>query len=555
MKSLRQDWPLNIIAALTALLGIATLSSTLYELVHLHYARIIIADAHLTLIAGISLIYLGMLLRRGKHNAWLAALAVFPLILIRNTRHFVFDDEMSGHYLLLVLTNLVLPILLLICLVIFRQRYVVRSEATTFRIALRRAIIILLIAFLYGVIGFQLFDRRDFHEEIGPSTAAHYTIDQIGLTTNNKPTPHTRRSLFFVDSLATVSVVSLAYVAFSLFSPIRFRLAHRQQDYIDAKNIVGCRPKTSEDFFKLWPRDKVYFFNQSRTSMLAYRVSRGVALVVGDPLGTPAEVKQLLISFDELCRANDWRTALVHTDKSNLKLYKRLGLEAQKIGEEALVDVANFNSSVVRNKYFRNINNRFSKGGYTFEVLEPPHDQATLDRLAVVSDSWLSSPGRAERGFMLGYFSAAYMQQCRIAVVKDQSGNIQAFLNQVPDVLNKEANYDFLRHESGSLSNINDFLMLNFIKYLGIEGYSHLNMGLCPLSGLDKENDADKNLLGSILRFAYANGGRFYSFEGLKRFKSKYEPNWEDRYIVYGGGIAGFGRVLSALLKAMTNIA
>jgi lysylphosphatidylglycerol synthetase-like protein (DUF2156 family) len=49
----------------------------------------------------------------------------------------------------------------------------------------------------------------------------------------------------------------------------------------------------------------------------------------------------------------------------------------------------------------------------------------------------------------------------------------------------------------------------------------------------------------------YSNGDRFYSFSGLHRFKDKYHPDWQDRYIAYPGGVRNFTRILTALNRAM----
>src|SRR5205823_3086788 len=105
------------------------------------------------------------------------------------------------------------------------------------------------------------------------------------------PTPYTKRAKLFLDSLGVISLGSLFYVGVSLFSPIRFRLNNREHDYSDLTKLLRDYPSTSEDFFKLWPRDKAYFFNSSRSAALAYKTSRGVALVVGDPVGKKSEFK------------------------------------------------------------------------------------------------------------------------------------------------------------------------------------------------------------------------------------------------------------------------
>ena len=549
----RRSAVLNLIAASTAFSGLLTLSTTLFALVHLHRARIAIADAHLTVIAGLSLIYLATLLRRGKHNAWLVSVLVYGLLTIRNTRHFIFDINDSRQYIIAVTLSLLVPLLTLIALIIFRKMFEVRSEIHSFKVAARRAVIILIIAFLYGVIGFQLFDERDYHQEISVPTSIHYTVDQSGFTTSNRPIAYTKRARFFVDSLAAISITSVFYAGVSFFAPIRFRLSHHIKDLQDAEKVLKQHSLTSEDFFKLWPRDKDYFFSADRSAFLAYQVKNNVALVVGDPVGPSNAIKQLMAIFMEYCRINDWLVAFIHTDATNLKLYASYDFSHQKIGEEALVDINHFVDEVARNKYFRHINNKFSKQNYTFEVLQPPHAVAVVASLKRISDDWLSLPGRTERGFMMGYFSEAYIQNCPIAVVRDDQMQIRAFANQVLSFKADEANYDLLRQAHDAQSNTNDYLMINFISYLKTQGFNKINMGLSPLSGLEASDDTDRTAMDRLLHFVYANADRFYSFQGLARFKLKYEPEWESRYIVYRGGLPGFSKAMNALLRAMND--
>lgn len=541
----------NIIAFLTVISGLLAMAGVLRALFHPDQIRDAISDAHLTVLAGISLVYLASLLRRGKYNAWLISLAVYLYLAVRSLAHL--DERSSGSYLAVYIGAIVLPFIALGLLVVWRRCFVSRSSMASFRLALRRALIVLVAAFLYGFIGFQFFDKHDFHQEIPPFEAVHYTIDQFGLTTNYKPIPHTKRAVIFVDSLAVVSVAAAAYVVVSFFGPIRFRLAHSQRDKDDAERIIKASATTSEDFFKLWPPDKTYFFNPTRTACIAYRATRGVALSVGDPCGPKEELTGLLKDFSDFCYLNGWSRSFIHTEDHLLKTYQDLGLEAQKIGEEAVVDTTLFTTKVARSKYFRQINNRFDKLGYSCELLKPPHADAVLDRLNTISDDWLARPGRAERGFMLGYFNRDYMKMCNLFVAKDSSGSIQAFLNVVPSPKPGEANYDFLRHIQGSPGNINDFLMMHFIRQLHEDNVATLNMGLCPLSGLANQDTSKRSVVGSVLNLVYTKAGRFYSFQGLRRFKQKYEPDWKSRYIVYQGGAAGFGKTMNALLKAMTR--
>ncbi len=546
----RNRLKLNLIAALAAVSGIVTLSSTLAALAHLHRIGIVLTDAHLTVLAGLSLIYLATLLRRGKRNAWLISLPVYVYLILRNFQHFFVDFRVDEHYIAAAL-NLLLPLVTLGLLVVYRGSFTVRSETRSFTVALRRSALILLIALLYGIIGFSLMDEHDFYQEIGPATAAHYTIDQFNLTTSQQLTAHTKRARLFVDSLAAISAGALFYTAVSLFAPIRFRLLHSRSDHELARAITRRRALTSEDFFKLWPADKNYFFSPDRRGFIAYRVVGGVALAVGDPLGPTDSVSAVLANFLDYCWLNDWVPAFIHTERRWLKLYEKHGLSSQKIGEEALVDIRHFNQNVATNKYFRHIRNKFTKQGYSCEMLVPPHSEAVINRLKSITHDWLEVPGKTERGFMMGFFSEAYLQQCRLMVLRDGEGNIQTFLNQVPSFKTGEANFDFLRSSGQAPTNANDFLMINFFRQLGEQGIRRVNMGLSPLTGLGWDELADRTATDGLLHFVYDAADRFYSFQGLARFKSKYEPEWADRFVVYRGGFAGFSRTMNALLRAM----
>jgi phosphatidylglycerol lysyltransferase len=279
-------------------------------------------------------------------------------------------------------------------------------------------------------------------------------------------------------------------------------------------------------------------------------VHRGIALVAGDPVGNQHHFTKLIDNFLSQCVDNDWTPAFIHTEPKYIGFYERHGFIMQKIGEEAIVSLEAYNASVAQNKYFRNVRNKFEKLGFTTETMMPPHKSALIDRLAAVSKEWRQRPGRDERGFMMGYFTPEYMQQCPVMVARDAAGTIQAFINQVPSFDPAEANFDLLQHTEASPTNVNDYLLMNFIDYVAGQGFKRLNLGLCPLVGLDKKDEND-TLIDSALRLAYAKGGRIYSFSGLEKFKAKYEPDWSPRYIAYRGGIRGFTRTLNALNQVM----
>lgn len=505
----------------------------------------------LPLIIGLGLLYLSAYLHRRKRTAWSAAVIIYSMLLVLKFCRVLF----FAHQPLTPvpgIRDIVLPAALVLVLVAFRDEFKVKSDIPSFAFSLRVIALVFAVAFAYGVAGFLLLDMRDFHQDITPLGAVQHTLDQFGLTSSHSLIPHTRRAKVFLDSLSVVSIGALVYAVISLFQPLRARFSDQSAARERTQVLLKKHPASSEDFFKLWPHDKVYFFDDLHAAGLAYAVHGGVALVVGDPFGEGEHFGPLLDQFEELCRVNDWTIAFVHTEPAFSSLYKEHGFSLQKIGEEAVLDLVHFQQNVRGEKYFRQIRNRFAKLNYTTEVLLPPHNDALIARLRTISDEWLAQPGRTERGFMLGYFSADYLQQCPLMVLRDAAGTIQAFINQIPSYDPKEANFDMLRHTTSSAGNSNDYLLMQFIDYVQSEGFARLNLGLCPLAGLGgKAGDEDRTVVDNALRFLYANGDRFYSFSGLHRFKSKYQPAWSGRFIAYRGGIRIFTRVLNSLNRSM----
>jgi phosphatidylglycerol lysyltransferase len=538
----------RLIAFLVMAYGLEIIASTLLRQVHgMRNGHDIDAfTLSLPLLFGVSYTYLGSLLLRRKYNAWVMAIVLSALTLCINI--FQVFHAPDGQPELVSVVRIALPGLFLVLLTVCKSNFRVRSDIRSFQQAVRISSLLLLVAFMYGVGGFLLLDTHDLRKEIKLPEAIHQTIDQFGLTTE-LVVPHSRRARLILDSLPVISISAVGYAVISFFQPLRMRLVNQEQQRKHAETLLRQYPGDIDDFFKLWPHDKHYYFDAQEQAGLAYHVTRGIALVVGDPFGNPKHFPQLVSGFNELCFVNDWQASFIHVSVKNADMYVNAGFSMQKIGEEAVVDLRAFTTEM-NNKYFRQIRNRFDKLGYSFEVLQPPHNSVILQKLHVISDDWLRRPGRGERRLLLGYFEPAYIQLCPVAVVKDENMQIMGFMNLVPTYLPSTVNFDLLRHATDAPGNCNDYLVLGLIEHLLTQGATVLNLGLCPLSGLDEKAE-DATLIDSALRFVYANGDRFYSFNGLRRFKAKYKPSWEDRYIAHAGGIRSFTRTLAALNRAM----
>ena len=538
LQRLRSQLPLKLVSAIVFGVGMLLIAEVLFAshpIVH-HRANALFAarifnDA--PLIVGLSFVYLSLLLRRRKQAAWLIALVLFWLYLF-------------GSIVIRSYSDIILAVIALFGLLKYRSVFVVKSGLNSNRIAIRNALFAIILMMLYGVIGFLTLDKSAFGREISFTQSLVYTVDSFRLLGESLK-PLTIDGRVLLDSLYIINFMTAVYVIYNLFGPLHERFVDQASQRHLFEHLINSYSNDSEDFFKIWPKDKHYFIEGQ--AGLAYKTVSGVALVVGDPVGEARAVKALLVAFIEQCHINDWTVAFVHVSGHYLDLYRSLNMDIQKLGEEAIIDLDQFNIDTMHNKHFRNIINRFDKLGYIASLLEPPHSKPLLDELKQVSDSWLSMPAKTERTFMLGYFDKEYLSTVPILIARDHTGQIVGFLNQVPTD-GQEANIDLMRHMAGALPNVNDFMFINFLTAMHKKGYQKLNIGLCPLAGIS-HNVEEKTVVTNMLRFVYQNGNRIFGFNGLARFKNKFEPQWRNRYVAYQEGVVGFTKSMMSLNKAM----
>jgi phosphatidylglycerol lysyltransferase len=323
----------------------------------------------------------------------------------------------------------------------------------------------------------------------------------------------------------------------------------RQSESDRVKEILDRYGRTSLDFFKLWPPKQLFFSHDSR-SFVAYQTAFRVAIGLGDPVGPGAELEPTTRDFLRMCSHNGWKAAFYQALPALIPMYRKVGLRVLKLGEEAVVDVEHYCTETAQSKTFRYIRHRLERDGYRVTRRLPPQTEEQLDEIRAVSDQWLTLPGRREHGFALGKFDRVYLRDMPLYLLTDSTGLLVAFTNEIPDYRKGEAAIDMMRHRVETPNNTMEYLFDRVLHDLGERGYEQLSLGLVPFSGLCKFKCAsfEERLLNQI----YERANRFFSFKGLHRFKAKFEPVWEDRFLIYQDGLLGLVRTILAQMR-LTN--
>src|SRR5207248_10094446 len=93
-----------------------------------------------------------------------------------------------------------------------------------------------------------------------------------------------------------------------------------------------------------------YFFDPDGEAFLSYRLWGSVAIVGGDPIGPAHRLPGLIRSFVEYADAGGLEPCFLGVGAGGLGTYTAAGLKTLKIGEEALLDLAEFDASALKRK-------------------------------------------------------------------------------------------------------------------------------------------------------------------------------------------------------------
>jgi len=281
--------------------------------------------------------------------------------------------------------------------------------------------------------------------------------------------------------------------------------------------------------------DKRLLFSEAGTAFVMYQIAGRSWIALGDPVGAREGAEELVWRLREMSDHHGCETVFYQVCAERLALYVDLGLAALKIGEEARVPLEQFSLEGAARADLRQAHRRAQRDGASFEVVPPTAVAPLLPQLKRVSDAWLSSKSTGEKRFSVGAFSPQYLEQFPVAVVRAEGAPV-AFANLWTTATRAELSVDLMRFGPEAPRSSMDYLFIELMLWGQRAGFRHFNLGMAPLSGLEAHPLAPA--WHRVGNFIFRHGEHFYNFEGLRRYKAKFDPAWEPRYLVARGGIA-----------------
>jgi len=335
----------------------------------------------------------------------------------------------------------------------------------------------------------------------------------------------------FARGLMIAAAVATGFTGWSFYRRPRAAPARPDARALEEAESVLNRYGGSGFSHLLFLGDKSLLWSPDRKAFIQYGQIRDRLIALGDPCGDPNAFDAAILAFRDHADRHGLTPCLYEVSETQIHRYHDAGFALFKLGENAVVNLADFTTAGKRGESLRHSVNRAVRGGAGFALLEQPPGDDIWPQLRAISDAWLSGRGTAEKGFSLGNYNEAYLRRSPVGVIRVKR-RIVAFVNLMPDYgSHTELGIDLMRYSPDAPQDTMDFLFVELMLHARSQGYRYFNLGMAPLAGVGETRYARAG--EKVARLAYEYGNRFYNYKGLRSFKEKYHPEWRSVYLAY----------------------
>lgn len=284
----------------------------------------------------------------------------------------------------------------------------------------------------------------------------------------------------------------------------------------------------SLSYFSLQDNRK-YFFSSSGRSFLSYKVWKNVALVSADPIGPKEEIHKILKEFMYFTKGANLKSCFIGLQAENRALLKNFRFKTVKVGEEAIMQLSEFNKQYLKKKV-RRAERYVQRLGIECQIYTraniPP---IFLSQIEKISQEWLQQKGKKEHGFSmsLGRIPTMRDQDCEF-ILAVQNQNVLGYLSMVPIYGRNSWSLDAMRRRTYAPNGLMEFLIIQALDYYKHKRAEIVSLNFATFMNSQKEYGKMKRML---LACIYAPLATVYKCRSLYAFNNKFLPQWQSRYI------------------------
>lgn len=399
---------------------------------------------------------------------------------------------------------------------------------------------------LVAVIGGPLASAVD----VGPSGGAMAAAAVVTATFPARPRFWARAGLvaYAVGSLLVIGnladVVHLVAVAIALpLGPLLVRRAGGSTDSGQAEVLLETHGGGTISWMTTWPGVE-YLYGED--GYVAYRRHAGVAIAIGDPVGSATWRQLAPAVFAAYCDRESLVPAWFSVGEETTE-----GMRRVQVAEDTLLDLPGLEFRGKKWQDIRTARNRAAKDGITFRMVTlADENQDVIRQVRAVSRSWLKGKRTPELGFTLGGVTEAMDPRVRVGIAVDQDGTVHGVTSWLPitgeDGKPRGWTLDMMRRKPNGFKPVVEFLIAEACLTFQAEGAELVSLSGAPLV---RSDHAKAGLVQKMLDVTGKLMEPLYGFASLHAFKAKFSPRREPLYLAYRG-TGDLPRIGAAILRA-----
>ena len=422
----------------------------------------------------------------------------------------------------------------------FRHHFDADSDPSRMRWGLAVLGLGLLSAVIYALAGAAILEN-----ELAPEFGIVRTLESLLAALAGSPTTYralTERANWF---LTTLPIISYGLIIIALTQLLRPVLAPRAAaaDRERLHHLLRDRGRNYISHLAVHGASSYHWLDGDEC--VAYTLRGRTALALGDPIAPPDRVAIAAREFVSYCDRQDWIAAFYQVDEP--QPYRSLGLTLVPIGAEAIVQVDSFDLRGNKRADLRYAVHRCQKSGVRFVFGDAPSVTAEhQEELHGVSGSWLQSHHSPELGYSLGTLTTLSDPDILVGLAFGAEGRLEAFVSWLPVPARQAWTLDLMRRRPDSTYGVVEALIVRSIEEARSRGMVEASLGMTPRI---ITAPSSTHSLESAWRAMYWGLDRFQRSRTLHRFKEKFGPRWEDRFLVVPS-TSSVPEVMVALVRA-----
>ncbi|MEU6015590.1 phosphatidylglycerol lysyltransferase domain-containing protein [Streptomyces sp. NPDC047515] len=489
--------------------------------------------------SGVVALFLAITMRRRKRAAWIVNMVVSSLLLLLFVLVIPFPEvrQYPQNWISLVLTAV-----FVLALVLGRREFYAKGDRSNPRLAAIVAAGGLLVTSLIAAGLVTLTNTA--HDEYRSTFLDRWrygTLRLVSITDNDTNYPGIATPGWVnvsINILSTLLLIAVVYAAFR---------ARRAVDPITPEDEARLRvlldkhgERDSLGYFAL-RREKSVIWSPTGKAAVAYRVVGGVSLASGDPIGDPEAWPGAIEPWLAEAREHGWIPAAMGVSEEGGTVYARHGLDALELGDEAIVETAEFTLEGRAMRTVRQAYNRVRRAGYDVTVRRhaaiPADEMAELVRRA---DDWRD--GATERGFSMALGrlgdpadGQCVMLECRDAPTEEGGGpgELRAVLSFVPWGPNG-LSLDLMRRDRDAENGLMEFMVIELLQRAEEIGITQVSLNFAMFrSVFERGSRLGAGPVLRLWRSMLSFFSRWWQIESLYRANAKYRPIWEPRFMLF----------------------